>query len=116
MPKISNIYRLGKTQHELDFVDINPDRDFPVYLNPFVFSNRTDPFSTEASRVVRSFFQHNPALMRAGETEAARQNFSYLTEPNETCLGMSTRRPRGRGDFLRSSKVRHVKSPNYLYA
>jgi hypothetical protein len=97
MAKISDIYHLGKTQRELDFVNINPNRDFPVYLNPFVFSTRSDPFSVNATRIIRGFFQHNLDLIRTGQEELARSNFRHLNEPNETCLGMSRRRPRGRG-------------------
>jgi hypothetical protein len=97
MPRISDIFKLGKTQHELDFVNINPNRDFPVYLNPFVFSSRSDPFSIEASRTIASFFQHNLTLMKQGMIEEARANFQHLNEPNETCLGQSSHRPRGRG-------------------
>lgn len=97
MPPLSEIYDLKKTQHELDFVDINPNRDFSVYLNPFVLSARTDPFSLEASRTVISFFQHNLSLIKDGNSDAARANFQHLNEPNETCLGVSKHRPRGRG-------------------
>jgi hypothetical protein len=97
MPRISDIYKLKKTQHELDFVNINPNRDFRVYLNPFVFSARSDPFSLEASRTIISFFQHNLTLIKEGRVDAARANFQHLNEPNETCLGQSRHRPRGRG-------------------
>ena len=97
MPRISEIYNLNKSQHELDFVNINPNRDFPVYLNPFIFSARTDPFSIEASRTIVNFFQHILALINEKNIEAARANFQHLNEPNETCLGQSRHRPRGRG-------------------
>jgi hypothetical protein len=81
----------------LDLVNINPTRDFPVYLNPFVFSSRSDPFSIEASRTIASFFQHNLTLIDQGMIDDARANFQHLNEPNETCLGQSRHRPRGRG-------------------
>lgn len=97
MAKIRDIFKLGKTQHELDFVNIDVNKDFPVYLNPFVFSTRLDPFSVDATRAVRGFFQHNLALINSGKVDEARSNFNYLNEPNETCLGMSTKKPRGRG-------------------
>lgn len=97
MPTISEIFSLGKTQRELDFVNINPNRDSPVYLNPFVFSSRPDPFSISASRTIQGFFQHNLTLIRNGLVDEARNNFDHLNEPNETCFGMSQRRPRGRG-------------------
>lgn len=97
MATISEIFNLGKTQRELDFININPNRDFPAYLNPFVFSTRPDPFSVNASRIIRGFFQHNLDLIRTGQVAAARANFRHLNEPNETCLGMSRRKPRGNG-------------------
>jgi hypothetical protein len=97
MPRISDIYNLKKSQYELDFVNINPNRDLRVYLNPFVFSSRSDPFSIEASRTIISFFQHNLTLIKKGNVDAARANFQHLNEPNETCLGQSRHRPRGRG-------------------
>lgn len=97
MAEINNIYNLKKTQHELDFVNINPNRDFPVYLNPFVFSTRSDQFSVEATRTITGFFQHNLSLIKSNYIDDARQNFFHLNEPNETCLGMSSHRPRGRG-------------------
>lgn len=97
MPRISQIFKLTKTQHELDFVDINPNRDFPVYLNPFTFAARSDPFSIEASRTIVSFFQHSLMLITQGNVDIARANFQHLNEPNETCLGQSRQRPRGRG-------------------
>ena len=97
MPKISEIFSLGKSQHELDFVNINPNKDIPVYLNPFIFSVRTDPFSVEASRTIQGFFQHNLDLIKSGLVDEARANFVHLNEPNETCFGTSKGRPRGNG-------------------
>ena len=92
VPKISRIFKLGKTQHELDFVDINPNRDIPVYLNPFVFAARSDAFSIDASRVVVGFFQHSLMLIKEGNVDGARANFQHLNEPNETRLGQSRER------------------------
>jgi hypothetical protein len=97
MAKISDIFNLNKTQFELDFVNIDPEKDFPVYLNPFVFSARQDLFSFEATRTIRSFFQHNLELIKINQTSKARSNFKHLNEANETCLGMSKGTPRGKG-------------------
>ena len=38
--KISEIFNLNKTQYELDFVDINPDVDTPLFLDPYYISGQ----------------------------------------------------------------------------
>ncbi len=95
--KISQRFGLGKSQVELDFVDIDPDRDTPLYLTPHTLGFRQDAFSAEAHRTVESFFRHFLDLMRDGQVDEARQLFAYLHEPNETCLGESSGSPNGRG-------------------
>lgn len=97
MPKISGILRLRKTQRELDFIDIDPNKDKQVFLNPFTLSTREDPFSINAYRTITSFFQQNLELIQNGDIQTARENFQHLNEPNETCLGLSKGKPRGRG-------------------
>ncbi|MGT2505935.1 hypothetical protein [Cupriavidus basilensis] len=88
---------MGKSQVELDFVDIDPDRDTPLYLTPHTLGYRNDAFSVEAHRTVESFFRYFLELIRAQELDLARQLFAHLHEPNETCLGVSRGNPNGRG-------------------
>ncbi|WP_439683259.1 Restriction endonuclease [Cupriavidus oxalaticus] len=95
--KISERFQLGKSQVELDFVDIDPSRDTPLYLTPHILGYRSDAFSVEAHRTVESFFRFFLDLIRAGELDQARELFEYLHEPNETCLGISKGNPNGRG-------------------
>lgn len=95
--RISGLFGLNVRQAELDFVDVDIDRDIPLFLDPFVLSTRTDPWSIQASNTIRSFFHYFINLVYAGETEEARSLFDYLHEPNETFLGLSKGRPRGNG-------------------
>jgi hypothetical protein len=95
--RISEIFGLNVRQAELDFVDVDIDRDTPLFLDPFVLSTRTDPWSVQASNTVRSFFHFFINLLYAGQTDEARILFDYLHEPNETSLGLSRGRPRGNG-------------------
>ena len=94
--KISEIFNLNKTQHELDFVDIDPNRDKPVFIDPFFLSTRNHPWCLDASRTIRNFFQYAIDLIKADEIEEARSVFIHLNEPNETCLGMSRSIPQAR--------------------
>lgn len=95
--RISQIFNLNKSQAELDFVDINIDRDTPLFVDPFFLGKRKDNWSFEATLTIKSFFQKLIDLIRDGNEEDARDLFEYLREPNSTCLGLSVGNPRGRG-------------------
>ena len=56
MPRLSKIYSLGLTQAQLDFVDINPSKDTPLYLDPFAVSIKDDPWSAKCHQHITSFF------------------------------------------------------------
>jgi hypothetical protein len=95
--KISDHFALGKSQYELDFVDIDPDKDTALFVDPYFLAQRTDSLSVSATRTLRSFFDTFLNLVRQNLREEAREHFSYLGEPNETCLGLSHGQPHGRG-------------------
>ncbi|MFN8334465.1 MAG: hypothetical protein U0U09_05005 [Cyclobacteriaceae bacterium] len=95
--KISRIYNLNKSQAELDFVDIDPTGDLPLFLDPFFLSKKQDNWSHEATLTLRSFFQQVIDLIRNGNENEAKELFDHLHEPNSTCLGMSVGDPQGRG-------------------
>ncbi len=103
--KISQIFELEKTQAELDFVDIDVNRDLPLFLDPFFLGLRKDKWSTEATLTLRSFFQKLINLIRSGNEAEAKALFDYLHEENSTCLGMSVGEPGrkgvGQGDSLK---------------
>ena len=95
--KISRIFGINKSQAELDFIDVNIQRDKLLFVDPFLISNNADEWSLAASHTIQSFFQYVLNNIRSGNITAARQAFRHLHEPNDTCLGMSRGRPRGRG-------------------
>lgn len=95
--RISQKFNLGKTQHELDFVDIDTNRDAPLFIDPYFLSTRNNPWSISASRTVQNFFDYLLALIQQRQNTTALGLFDHLHEPNETCLGLSRGAPSGRG-------------------
>ncbi|MCY7907949.1 hypothetical protein [Bacillus inaquosorum] len=95
--RISEIFNLEKDQSQLDFVDIDIEEDLPLFLDPYFLSLRSDSWSVDAHRTIQSFFHYVLDLYRAGRKQEAKALFVNLSEPNETCLGVSTSNPRGRG-------------------
>lgn len=95
--KISKMFNLDKSQYELDFVDIDPDVDTPLFLDPYYISKCDFPFATRAHSTIRSYFEFLLALLRGNRIEQAEELFSHLGETNDVCLGMSRGKPRGHG-------------------
>jgi hypothetical protein len=45
MPLVSEYFGIGKTQGELDFVNVPVDADIPLFVDPFAISQRVDHLS-----------------------------------------------------------------------
>lgn len=50
--KISEIFKLGVNQMQLDFVNVDIDKDYPLYIDPYLISTRSDPWSVEVDRTI----------------------------------------------------------------
>jgi hypothetical protein len=97
MKLFSSHLKLNKTQAELDFVDVPVGKDLPLFIDPFALSLRQDRWSQRAHATLISFFEKIIEFIRSGALESARQLLIHLKEPNETRLGLSKKRPSGRG-------------------
>lgn len=95
--KISQIYKLNKTQYELDFVDIDPEIDTPLFLDPYYISKCDFDFAITADSSIRSYFEFLLTLLRNNDVKEAEELFSYLGENNDICFGMSRGKPNGHG-------------------
>jgi hypothetical protein len=95
--KISEHFNLGKSQYELNFIDIDTERDIPLFIDPHLLAQKTDNWSLNATKSIKSFFQHFINLLRINNTQEAKELFSHLHEPNETHLGLSQGESSGRG-------------------
>ncbi len=96
MTKFSEYFKLEKNQLELDFVDVFIDGDIPLFVDSYFISRRNDEWSINATEEIRCFFQKiieninsNPKLCK--------YMLANLNEPNETRLGLSIGKPKGKG-------------------
>ena len=94
---MSELFGLGRTQSELDFVNVNVDGDLRLYVDPFALSQRTDPWCRGAHETLILFFQKAVDFIRCGQIGKARELLGNLHEPNETRLGDSRNEPNGAG-------------------
>ena len=97
MPRFSEYFKLGVSQHELDFVDISNEEDTSVYVDPYAIEIKNDNWSQAASESIRVFFKEVLDSLRDGDLARAEGLMSHLTEPKETFLGVSRGEPKGRG-------------------
>lgn len=97
MPTFSQAFNLGKSQLELDFVDVSLLKDNRVFIDPFGIAQALDRWSIDAAATVGAFFQQIVDDIRSGDEGHARQLLANLGEPNETRFGFSSRKPKGLG-------------------
>lgn len=97
MVSFSKSFGSNHSQATLDFVDIDPDEDIPLFFDPYVFEDASDPFFVKCNTAIKSYFDRLLFLVRSGDQRRAEEILNYLREPNELCFGLSTGRPSGRG-------------------
>jgi nucleoside phosphorylase len=90
-------FKLDRDQVELDFVDVTPGVDTPLFVDPHAISQRSDPFALRCQDSITSFFSRVLSHAIDGEREAGVNLLSALSEPYETCLGLSRGHTHGRG-------------------
>jgi len=95
--RFSDYFGLGKSQAELDFVDIPVGNDLPLFVDPYAFAIEHDPWFIECNNLVVAFFDLTLQKIRSGDDVGAKQLLLHLHEPNETHLGFSGGSPAGRG-------------------
>lgn len=94
---LSQALGLNMSQPLLDFVDIDTNLDFPLYIDPASFLSPRDEFAQKCGDDIRDFFDAVLKSIAAGNSSKATTLLEGLREPNETHLGSSKGEPRGRG-------------------
>lgn len=105
--KISEIFNLKVSQLELDFVDVDLDKDCPLYIDPFLIANSNSQWAIQADQIIKNFFDEFKSVMLRKDYDKARELFIYMSEPKENCLGVSkkgTKNGRGVGE-LNTQKI-----------
>lgn len=97
MPLFTEIFALNKSQAEIDFVNVDVAGDAKLYLCPYAIQIRKDDWSENCGDHIRSFFNELLEQLRLGNEARVKHILGNLHEPNETRLGESKGRPRGRG-------------------
>ena len=93
--RVSEYYRLGRTQPYLDFVDIRLDTDIPVFLDPTGIKSLDSQWGHELSSLLQSFFECVLENIKIGNDKKAQLLLSSLNERNEFHLGYSQGESRG---------------------
>ena len=97
--KFTEHYGLNKKQSEIDFIDIYSDSDVMLFIDPHSISIYETPILVTAHNSLCDFFETLTKRITNNEEKEALTLLSFLGEPNEFHLGLSsTSQGRGIGD------------------
>lgn len=94
--RVSEYFSLGVQQGGLDFVDVDVVGDVPVYLDPTAIRVQSGDWVEACATSLYTFFDELLTAIRGGDVARIQMLIYPLSEPNETHLGVSQGRSRGR--------------------
>lgn len=94
--RVSQYFHLGRAQATLDFVDVDVEADTPVFISPRALTLVPSDWGDYCVHLVQDFFDTVLRLIKAKQHGEAEALLSTLREPNETHLGLSHGKSRGR--------------------
>jgi len=95
--RVSEYFGLGRTQPSLDFVDVDIEGDTRVFIDPRALRLLPSKWGDECVSLIQNFFKTILLAIRDGQNDRAKALLRVLREPNETHLGLSIGKARGRG-------------------
>ena len=100
--RISAYYHLPYTQGSLEFVDVDSLNDTKLYIDPRAIKDLDTDWAKECVALMQNFFSVVIREIQASHHHKALGLLRNLSEPNETRLGLSEHRARGRavGEIL----------------
>lgn len=124
MARISQIFKLGRTQATLDFVDVDAVGDTRLFIDPRAIERLETDWGRWAHELLREFFERLIVAVKEDRRQDAMTLMAGLGEPNATHLGMSTGVAKGSGlgpklaadlyQSLRASRARHTGQLQHL--
>lgn len=94
--RVSTLYKLKRSQATLDFVDVDVGRDTKVFVSPRALTLMQTDWGDGCVSLVQNFFETVLQRIKDGDDAGAEALLKELREPNETHLGMSRGKSRGR--------------------
>ena len=86
--KFTEYFCLNKSQKEIDFVDVNLDRDIPLFIDSFAIQMRNDEWADRAISAIEWFFELVIKCISDWENEKAKR-LLINKDPQEICLWFS---------------------------
>lgn len=102
--RISEYFKLDKTQPYLDFVDIRLDTDIEVFVDPTALKSLRSAWGHECTSLVQHYFEAVLQRIQAGDDHEAHNLVSALRERNEFHLGFSSGKSQGHGFGSKSAE------------
>jgi hypothetical protein len=102
--RVSDHFKLRRSQPYLDFVDVRLDTDIEVFVDPTALRTLSSPWGHECASLVQHYFEAVLARIKAGQHDQARALVSVLSERNEFHLGFSAGKSQGHGFGVESAQ------------
>ena len=104
--KFSDVFLKDRNleQEDFDFVDIKLNKDTELFLNPSLIEGNAEIKSNlqewmiKSNKIIDSFFRTLFEAYRNNEISLIKKLLGCAHEPNETNLGLSSKRPNGKGN------------------
>ncbi|RJW53995.1 hypothetical protein DXC92_01635 [Clostridiales bacterium TF09-2AC] len=115
--RISEKLGLSMSPYEMDFLDVDIEKDSELYIDPFLIANSNSQWAIQTDLVIKSFFNEFKLSMEQNDYERAKDLFAYMSEPKENCLGMSkkgTTNGRGVGELNAQEIVDRIIKSNAI--
>jgi len=93
--RVSEYFKLGKTQPYLDFVDVRLNTDIQVFVDPTALRSLKSTWGHACASLVQHYFEAVLAHIKKGNDIKAQSLLNSLSERNEFHLGYCSGRSKG---------------------